>query len=156
MYVSDAQINLIAPLDLIPGSATVTVQSGGGRSASIKVKVTPVAPGIFSDPQTNFATISLGGASTIAQLQSAARGSVIGILCTGLGAVRSDGTTVAQPQVVIAGFQATVLASALAPASAGGTYQVNVRIPQNVPVGTQNLVLTIGGVSSNSVRLAIQ
>jgi uncharacterized protein (TIGR03437 family) len=77
-----------------------------------------------------------------------------------LGAVHDNGTgqmmTVAQPQVSIAGIQATVVSSSLAPAYGGGMYQVNVLVPHTVPSGTQNLVLTISGISSNSVKVAIQ
>lgn len=160
LSVSDSQINLIAPLDLIPGAVALTVNSGAGTSASLNVKVMPVAPGIFSDPQTNFGNVVNAGTSSTTEQQPAPRGGVIEIYCTGLGAVQANNAgamaTVAQPQVSIAGAQATVLSSALAPAYGGGMYQVNAQVPQSVPSGTQNLVLTIGDVASNTVKVAIQ
>ena len=160
LSVSDSQINLIAPLDLAPGAVSLTVQSGAGTSASLNLTVTPVAPGIFTDSKTNFGTIMTAGTSATTAQQPAPRGGVIEIYCTGLGAVHANSTghmiTVAQPQVSIGGVQATVVSSGLAPAYGGGMYQVDVQVPQNVPDGTQNLVLTMGVVSSNSVKVAIQ
>jgi uncharacterized protein (TIGR03437 family) len=159
LSVSDSQINLIAPLNLVPGAMSLTVQSGSGSSTSVKVTVTPVAPGIFSNAQT-FLTSMSAGTSASAPQQPAVRGSVIEIYCTGLGAVHANSTgqmiTVAQPQVSIAGVPATVLSSALAPSYGGGMYQVSAQVPQSVSTGIQNLVLTIGGVSSNAVKVAVQ
>jgi uncharacterized protein (TIGR03437 family) len=139
---------------------SLTVQTGAGTSASLKVPVTPVAPGIFFDAKTNFGTILNAGTSTSTQQQPAARGGYIEIYCTGLGAVHSNGaglmTTVVQPQISIGGVPAVVQFSGLTPGYDGGLYQVNVQIPQNAPSGTQPLMLTISGVSSNSVTVAIQ
>jgi uncharacterized protein (TIGR03437 family) len=64
--------------------------------------------------------------------------------------------TVAQPQVSIGNLQATVTFSGLAGLYGGGLYQVDVQIPQGIPSGTQTLTLTIGGVTSNAVKVAIQ
>ncbi len=160
LSVSDSQINLIAPLDLVPGAVTLTVNSGPGTSASLNVTVTPVAPGIFSGAQTSFGNVMSSGASVTTTQQSVSPGGTIEIYCTGLGAVLPNSAgqmlTVAQPQVSIAGLPATVLSSALAPAYGGGVYQVSAQVPQNVPGGTQDLVLTVDGVSSNSVKVVVQ
>jgi uncharacterized protein (TIGR03437 family) len=153
LYVSDTQINLVAPMDLVPGTATLTVQTGAGTSASLQVHVTPVAPGIFSDPAANLGSI-------LPQQQPAAPGGLMQIYCTGLGVVHEIAVgvaaTVAQPQVSIGGVPATVLSSSLAPNYTDGLYQVIVQLPQNVPAGTQPLVLTVDGIASNSAQVAIQ
>jgi len=77
-----------------------------------------------------------------------------------LGAVQqnSDGlySTVNQPQVWIGNIAGAVAFSGLAPAYAGGLYQVNVQIPQNAPSGIQPLKLSVNGVISNTVNVAIQ
>ena len=65
-------------------------------------------------------------------------------------------TTVAQPRVSIGGVPAVVEYSGLAPAYESGLYQVNAQISPIAPRGTQLLVRTIGGVSSNAVKVAIQ
>ena len=64
--------------------------------------------------------------------------------------------TVIQPQVSIGNLQATVTFSGFAGLYGGGLYQVDVQIPQGTPSGTQTLTLTIGGVTSNAVKVAIQ
>ncbi len=153
LFVSDTQINLVAPMDLVPGTASLTVQTGAGTSASLQVHVTPVAPGIFSDPVANLGSI-------FTQPQLAAPGGILQIYCTGLGVVHETASgqmaTVAQPLVSIGGVPAIVLSSGLAPNYNSGLYQVKVQLPQNVPAGAQPLVLTIDGVASNSAQLAIQ
>ncbi|MCU1275801.1 MAG: hypothetical protein JWO48_3232 [Bryobacterales bacterium] len=160
LYVSDGQINFMAPGDLVPGTAALTVLTGAGTLASIQVPVTAVAPGIFFDTASNFGAILNSGTSQTTQQQPAARGQFIEIYCTGLGAIKHDGTglalTVAQPQVLIGNVPAVVQFSGLAPLFGGGLYQVNVQIPQNAPAGTQPLILTINGVASNSVKVGIQ
>jgi uncharacterized protein (TIGR03437 family) len=82
------------------------------------------------------------------------------IYCTGLGVVRETASgvvaTVAQPQISIGGVPATVLTSSLAPNYTSGLYQVNVLLPQNVPAGAQPLVLTVGGIASDTAQVAIQ
>ena len=160
LSVSDSQINLIAPADLGTGAATLTVQTGSGTSAALNVTVTPVAPGIFSDPKTNFGNVMNAGTTVTTAQQPAAPGATIEIYCTGLGAVHANSAgqmvTVAQPQVSIEGMPATVLSSALVPSYGGGMYLVSAQLPQNLPAGPQNLVLTISGISSNSVKVAIQ
>ena len=64
--------------------------------------------------------------------------------------------TVTKPQVSIGNLPATVTFSGFAGLYGGGLYQVNVQIPQDTPSGIQTLTLTIGGVASNAVKVAIQ
>jgi len=46
--------------------------------------------------------------------------------------------------------------SGLAPVYNGGLYQVNAQISSTVPSGIQSLILIMGGVQSNAVKVAIQ
>jgi uncharacterized protein (TIGR03437 family) len=95
-------------------------------------------------------------------------GEYIAIFCTGLGPVTNQPATGAAalssplsytttvPTVTLGGTAAQVTYSGLAPGFAG-LYQVNVLIPSAAPAGTSvNLVLSIGGVQSNTVTIAIQ
>jgi|SRR5579871_59945 len=160
LSVSDTQINLIAPLDLVPGTSLLTVQSASGSSTSLKVTVSPVAPGIFSNAATNDGNVSTSGSSSTTAQQPAVPGGTIEIYCTGLGVVRAAKSgqmvTVAQPVVTIGGVPATVVSSVLAPSYGGGMYQVTAQVPHNMSAGSHDLVLTVAGVSSNSVKVAIQ
>jgi len=160
LYVSDGQINFMVPGDLVPGTATLTILTGAGTSASIEVPVSATAPGIFFDAASNFGAILNAGTSQTTQQKPAARGQFIEIYCTGLGAVKQDSTglsaTVVRPQVSIANIPAAVKFSGLAPLFGGGLYQVNVQVPQDAPAGTQPLILNINGVASNTVKVAVK
>ena len=58
--------------------------------------------------------------------------------------------------MTIGGIQAQVAFSGLA-VGYPGLYQVNVTVPQNAPAGSSEpLVVTIGGVASNTVTIAVQ
>jgi uncharacterized protein (TIGR03437 family) len=160
LYVSDSQINFVAPMDLAPGTASLTVETGGGTSASLQVHVSAVAPGIFADPAAILGGVPNTSNPVGAEQQPAVPGGTIVVSCTGLGVVRQNSSglmaTVAQPQVSIGGIPAMVLSSALAADYNSGLYQVTVQLPPNTPAGTQPLVMTVGGIASNSVPVAVQ
>jgi len=62
----------------------------------------------------------------------------------------------ATPTVTIGGLSATPTFSGLAPGFVG-LYQINVAVPDGVTPGSAvSLTVTIGGVTSNSVTLAVQ
>ncbi|MCZ6750948.1 MAG: hypothetical protein O7E51_03875, partial [Acidobacteria bacterium] len=64
-------------------------------------------------------------------------------------------TTMAAPAVTIGGVD--VLPSFSGLTSFVGLYQVNVQVPSNAPTGEAvEVVLTIGGVSSNTVTIAVE
>jgi uncharacterized protein (TIGR03437 family) len=92
----------------------------------------------------------------------------ISIYCTGLGAVSNQpatgiaapagplSVTIATPTVTIGGIMAQVTFSGLAP-GAVGLYQVNVQVPVGAPAGDAvPVTLSIGGVDSNTVTIAVQ
>lgn len=93
---------------------------------------------------------------------------IVQIYCTGLGAVTNqppDGypapanplsVTLTTPSVTIDGVPATVFFSGLAPGFVR-EYQVNAQVPANAPTGNAvPVVLSIGGVNSNTVTIAAQ
>ena len=74
----------------------------------------------------------------------------------GQGAPAALVTTRADPTVTIGSQAAAVSFSGLAPGFVG-LYQVNVAVPADAPSGDAiPLVLTINGVQSNTVTLAVQ
>jgi uncharacterized protein (TIGR03437 family) len=91
-------------------------------------------------------------------------GETVLIYCTGLGAVSptpADGTAatgqsaLVTPKVTIGGVNAPVSFSGLAPDFVG-LNQVNVQIPAGLKAGNQAVVMTSGGVSSNSVLVPVE
>ncbi|MEZ5391659.1 MAG: hypothetical protein R2724_02005 [Bryobacterales bacterium] len=55
----------------------------------------------------------------------------------------------------IAGRDAAVLFSGLTPGFVG-LYQANVTLPSGTPSGEQDFVLTVNGVASNTVKIAVR
>jgi uncharacterized protein (TIGR03437 family) len=137
--VDDSRIRFYIPPDTPLGTSTLTISNALGRAPPVAVPVSAVAPGIFYDYGTGFA---------LGVTQPVAAGSVIQIFCTGLG------TQPDQVQAAIGGVPGAVQYSGAAPGLVG-VNQVNAQVPA-VAAGTQPLSLTIGGVTSNEVRIGVQ
>ena len=173
------QLNVEIPQELAgQTSATVLVTTGGLISAPQTVPIGGFSPGIFTIPSggTGQGAIQISNTATFAAPQGSipgasanpvSPGQSITIFCTGLGAVTNPpatgapassgplSTTLTTPLVSIDGIPANVSFSGLAPGFVG-LYQVNAQIPAGVPSGNAiPLVLSIGGVRSNTVTVAI-
>jgi uncharacterized protein (TIGR03437 family) len=146
LYASEGQINLLAPSDLPEGTADVVITTLIGASATVRVPVAAVSPGIFVDPATNLGAVRVVGG-------------FVEIYATGLGPVHPASgfqQTDLTPQVFIGSIRAPdITYSGLAPGWLG-LYQVNARIPEDTPSGEQPLALVIGGQRSNEVRVRIR
>lgn len=176
-YASDGFVAVQAPFNLTPGSLTrVRVTSAAGDSLDIPVPVATTNPGIFTYDSrgrgqakiVNEDGSSNGDGSIIASQVPAARGSIVAIFCTGLGAVAPSvpvgtpppadtlSTTVLPVSATIAGQHAMVMFAGLAPGQTG-LYQVNVLIPSTVPSGAVRLVISADDNSSqNGVTIQIE
>jgi uncharacterized protein (TIGR03437 family) len=172
------QLNVQIPPELTGTSASVVVTVGGQKSAPQTVALDSLSPGIFSTSQSGTGqgviqiantTIFAAAAGSIpgAQTRAVKPGEFITIYCTGLGAVDNPpapGTaasdnplshTKVTPQVSIGGAPATVSFAGLSPGFVG-LYQVNVQIPADAPGGSAvTVALSIGGIKSNTVTIAI-
>ncbi len=181
-FVSPLQINFQIPWELQgQAQASLTVESGGVSSTPMPITLGPFQPAIFTTSMqgSGQGAILLSGTAVVAApagalpgsqpapRSSANRPSFIEIYATGLGWVTntppsgspspvSPLSTTILPSVTIGGVQAAVTFSGLAPGYVG-LYQVNVQVPANAPVGDAvPVVLTIGGVASNTVTMAVQ
>ena len=170
LYVSGGQINAQLPWNVLAyGSASGTIDAvvtvGGVTSAPFQVVVSPYSPGIFIDFATNRAIAQNEDGTLVAPVGAysspshpANVGSVISILCTGLGAVDvpvNNGVgagatlrnTLVAPAVLIDGIVAKTDFSGLQPQFVG-VNQINVIIPAGVPAGDVSLQLQIGGFTT--------
>ena len=150
VFVSDGQINFLVPADLVDGVADVAVTNAAGASAPLRIAVAPLAPGLFG------ALVSGTGRTTAER--AARRGEYLEVYATGLGPVRTgeDGlarTTLAV-QATVAGIPTAVIFSGMT--GYEGLYQVNVRVPDGAGSGAQPLVLTVGGVRSSELKIAVE
>ncbi|HXA52324.1 MAG TPA: IPT/TIG domain-containing protein, partial [Candidatus Acidoferrum sp.] len=177
-FVSPGQINFQVPR--VTNSTSVTNVSltitQGAQTSAITVQLKPFAPALFTTNAqgTGQASTVIAGTGTLAAPAGAFSGSrpakpgeFLSIYCTGLGDVNNTpglgsaspsnplATTLATPVVTIGGQSAQVLFSGLAPGFVG-LYQVNVKVPDGVTPGAAvPMILTIGGVASNTVTIAV-
>ncbi|MBN2604119.1 MAG: hypothetical protein JXA91_08315 [Candidatus Thermoplasmatota archaeon] len=171
-YVSPEQINFQVPYELEGENvALMVIECDGISSIPVSIAIASVNPGIFT---TNMQGTGAGcvlhnsDSSLVTSINPATRGEYLQIYCTGLGLVNPDVETGAAassdplchtlvtPVVIIGGVEADVLYSGLAPGFVG-LYQVNVQVPETAPLGEDvSLLISVVGIESNVVTLAIQ
>jgi uncharacterized protein (TIGR03437 family) len=177
-YVSPSQINFQVPWELQGQTqASVSATADGIPSPGETIGLASFSPGIFTLNPSGQGAILIAGTADVAapsgsipgrSTRPVKRGEYLSIYCTGLGAVTKRpasgapspsnplSTTTATPSVTFGGVPAVVSFSGLAPGFVG-LYQVNVQVPQSTPTGSAvPITLTIGGVTSNTVTIAVQ
>jgi len=153
LYSSAGQLGVIAPLSLAGKSQTAIQVSYGNQSGTaVNKAVAPTAPGLFS---LNAAGSGPGAivnqAGTINSASAPApKGSIVAIYLTGGGVANATGILSAATTVTIGGQAATVAYAGNAPGAVQGLYQVNATIPANAASGPVPVVVTIGGVASQT------
>ena len=176
--VSSQQINIQVPWYLQGQSqVTMTILANGVVSSPLKIALPPYSPALFStNTQGNGqGVVAIGNTGIIAAPQGmfpgsrpANRGESVVVYGTGLGSVAAQpstgsasassaaATTGTIPRATIGGVAAQVLFSGLAPTLVG-VYQMNIVVPADTPVSDAvPIVLSIGGVESNKVTIAVQ
>lgn len=169
---SQGQLNVQIPWELTGQTQAATIATVNGVvSNSFNVAIAPFAPGIFSMDASgtgqgavvNALTGAVAGGAT-----PALRGSYVSIYTTGLGAVSNRPPTGAAalvtplsvasttPGVSIGGVNCAVSWAGLAPGFAG-LYQINVVVASGVTSGPAvPVVVSMGGVNSNTVTMGVQ
>jgi uncharacterized protein (TIGR03437 family) len=174
-YVSNTQINAIAPYELagVTGFASVQAVYNGVPGTIFFVTIAPTAPGILSfDDGTGQGAILNQDQSINSAQNPAAIGTIITIFATGEGQTNPPGVDgglatnvnnlphpVAPVSVTIGGVPVTNFAYAgTAPDEVWGLFQLDVTIPPGVTPGPSvPVVLTVGGVSSQKgLTMAVQ
>ncbi len=180
VYGSAGQFNGQVPWELAGlDEAVLTVQVGPAVSDPITVPLATYAPGLFTVDFSGAGQAAVSIANTGGIIPAPAgsipgaftrpirRGEFLTIWCIGLGPVTDPPPsgeeagipapmTTTPPTVTIGGVEGQVRFSGLSPGLVG-LYQINVRIPEGVPSGDAvPMILTIGGVASNVVTIAIE
>ncbi len=164
LYVSDTQINAIAPYAVYTkDSAIVTVRHNGILSTGVPVSVNPASPGLFSGHANG-----AGQGAILNQDQSvnssknpASKGTIISLFGGGEGqtaphgidGLEANGAPLPSPllpvTVFIGGIPATnITYVGAAPTLTAGVIQVNVQIPPNAPSGDVSVVMIVGATAS--------
>ena len=172
-FASVGQVNFQVPWELAGQSqTTLTAALSGNSSSAQTVSLAPFTPAIFA---TNSQGTGQGAILTASyELANSTNPATAGstyilIFCTGLGAVTNQPATgspalsnplswtTTAPTVTIGGVPATGLQFyGLAPGYAG-LYQVNALVPAASAKGNAvPVTVSIGGVTSNTVTIAVQ
>jgi uncharacterized protein (TIGR03437 family) len=168
-YVSDTQINALAPSGVAPGPVQVVVQSNGIAGAPFAATAAVAQPAIYGLPSpdggTLFVTAALAGTATLVGnsaadprvARAALPGDILDLYLIGLGAT-ADPAKFLTDQPFAGAFEvaATVTASIggePAPVSfAGlitpGLYLVRVAVPSRLAPGPQPVQISAGGVKT--------
>ncbi len=157
-YVSPNQVNVQVPYWLGSGPAVVGVNNNGAI-AGYQFQITPTAPGILTD-----------GSGKLLPTAKAAQGAAAALYITGDGEVSptldsgyapATGTALGslprpvQPiSVTVGGQQALISFYGITPGVVGMT-QVNYLVPAGVAPGPQPVVVTVGGVASQTATLEV-
>jgi uncharacterized protein (TIGR03437 family) len=179
LFVSSNQVNVLIPYSL--SSSTnhpLLVQRDNTSSVPYPVTQADVLPAIYSADATGTGLGAIliantpylaGPVGAYAGSMPVPRGQYVSIYCSGLGPVQNtppDGAaapavppfanTMLTPSVTIGGVAApTIQYSGLAPGLVG-LYQINVQVPANAPIGSQEpVVVSVNGIASNTVTIAV-
>jgi uncharacterized protein (TIGR03437 family) len=157
-YVSPNQVNLQIPYETQPGDATLTV-GNPYVNFNYTLSVTPAAPGIFMSNGFVSAPFSSAGRGTVTTLFITGEGQVSPSLAD--GASPSSTTPVSQlpkpklpVKMTVANEPATIEFIGI-PSGLVGVTQINYEVPADAPLGPQPVVVTVGGVASQTVQLTV-
>jgi uncharacterized protein (TIGR03437 family) len=158
-YVSPGQFNVQIPYETPVNQPSILTVTNNGRTATTTLTVASAAPGVFTDAN-----------GAIVPAPTVARGGVLTLYLTGAGAASpaistgaapATGTPAAQlpapvqlTTVSIGGVGASIEFAGI-PTALVGVTQINLRIPTTVPLGTEAVVVTIGGIASAPATLTV-
>jgi uncharacterized protein (TIGR03437 family) len=158
LFASAFQVNAQIPPGTAPGLHTVRVKSAYG-TAQQQAAVEAVAPAIFLLGAASAGAVLNQDNSLNTALTPLARGQVLQVYATGLGATVKQGQYAVVETAVTAVVNGTELPVSFAGLAPGfvGLYQVNIPIPAATPPGSGvSLTLKQGGQISNAVEIALQ
>jgi uncharacterized protein (TIGR03437 family) len=169
IVATPGQINAVVPDDLpVNTQHQLIVRKARAYAPPESITIAPALPAIFTADESGKGQgriIGAGGKLADAQTPAAA-GESITILCTGLGAVTPavkagsaappDTASVEDVSVTIGGIEAQVESAGLAPGLTG-VYVVKAILPQNVTPGEAvDVVITVAGLASAPVTMAVK
>jgi uncharacterized protein (TIGR03437 family) len=157
-YVSPGQVNVQVPYETGTGLAILGVNNNG-QVASFPFTVAPAAPGLFTAPDGTIAPSGTARQGQTAVAFITGDGDTTTFLITG-GSPPSGTATSRLPRprlpvtVTVGGLAATV-SFAGTPVGLAGVSQVNFTVPAATPLGLQPVVISVGGVRTQTGRLNV-
>lgn len=153
LYVSNTQINAVAPAELTAGSTEVVVTIGSTSLPGFRAQVDQSDPQVFLNADGSAAAINQDG-SVNSAANPAAAGSIVSIWATGTGAEGPDGLKATTPVFSCScGIGSlSVTYAGYAPGLVDGVTQINFQIPASANAGPMEYFsLTAGsGIGSRT------
>jgi uncharacterized protein (TIGR03437 family) len=162
------QINFQTPFELLaPGTAKLVVTNNGIDSAAADAAVFRAQPCVFTMDGARGAIVRGADNRLVTETSPAERNEIVVLYGTSFGTVAPApapgaaaavvplSTTLAAPDVRVSGRAAAVFFSGLSPGSVG-LYQINSRVPADVPSGAADVVVIISGASGLPVRMSVR
>ena len=167
-FVSQSPIAVQIPAELTPNQQySAIVSANGALSLPITIDVVPVQPGVTAvnyDPNGTANAQHSADYSSVTPSNPAHPGEPITIYLAGMGATSPSvpsGTpspgayeVTVRPTLTLDGQKCDIQYAGLTP-SGIGLYQINFTVPMNARTGNLNLVITQGGVTSNTTTLPV-
>ena len=166
LYVSDSQVNAVAPLRFSGFPPRVRVSFNGVETTDFLATVVAASPEVFQRGDGTAAAVNQDGGINSPE-HPAQPGSIVSIWVTGTGATAFSGgqdgriATGALDfgccQVSAQGRPAAVVYGGAAPGIVAGVVQVNFQLPAQLPAfgPTVEITLSAGGVTSHSVEIYV-
>ena len=166
LFVSPNQINAQMPFETV-GNVSMILRTPGGSSDTFNLQVIPGAPSVFhsgvAGPANDVPTIIRdSNGELVTDSDPIHRNDVLVIFLTGLGVTSPAVPTgmpsplnplaiaLTKPSVTIGGMQLPLSYYGLAPGEVG-VYQINVKVPANVPTGlSMPLAISQGNYTSST------
>jgi uncharacterized protein (TIGR03437 family) len=171
LYASADQVNALVPYELAnKANTSLQVEFDGVTSTGTTLTVLPAEPGLFAanGAGTGQGALLNQDSSVNSSTKPAAAGTVIQLFGTGggvtippsvdgtLNPLVSTGALAASTTATVGGQTATVQYSGPAPGLVAGVIQVNVVIPSGTASGNIPVTIQVGGVTSQTVTVAVQ
>ncbi|MGA9627051.1 MAG: IPT/TIG domain-containing protein [Bryobacteraceae bacterium] len=179
IYASSTQVSAVVPYEMATvGSPGVWLKYAGGTSNAFQLTTAATAPGLFTQNASGSGPGSIlnqDGVTLNAPAHPAAKGSIVTLYLTGEGltipaSVTGAFTTATLPPpqvtpapaslpiaVLINGQPAPYVYAGEAPGFVAGLMQLNVQIPSTAPTGALQILVSIGGrTSENGVTVSVQ
>jgi len=170
LFVSPNQINAQMPFSMV-GNVTVILRTPGGVSNNYNTTILPTAPSVFSASLPGLtspvATIVRNANGLLVTGSNPVHpGDVLVIYATGLGqttpSVQSGmpaptsplASALTAPAVTLGSANLSLLYAGLAPGEIG-VYQINVKVPSNVPLGLSIPLKITQGSMSTSIPIRV-
>ncbi len=146
-------VRVQVPFEVSGASGSIVVTKDGRTGAAVAFPLRALQPGVFAELGVALA-VHHATNTLVTDASPASAGEIVYFYANGLGAV-ADARTLREVRVTVDGVECEVFYAGLAPGFPG-VYQINVRLPAGVASGHRDLRVTVDGVASPVVKIAVR